>query len=310
MMERDPTGGAAAPMRIGIGIATLGRASILREGLHEIASQSRAPDKIIVCHASADDVVAAPACSAGSGAPITYIQSPAGLPLQRNAILDAAADLDAILFIDDDFLMVPDYVAIVEAALRCNPGLVAVTGTLIHDDVKGPGLTFAAGRAMIDADLAARGPHRDLSWRPAPHGYGCNMALRLSTVREHGLRFDERLPLYGWSEDIDFTHRIARFGTIGKLSGARGVHLGVKQGRSSGRRLGYSQVANPLYLLRKGSYSTGRAGRSVARNLAANAARALWPEPYIDRRGRLWGNMLAFMDLFRGRMRPENVLDL
>ena len=136
------------------------------------------------------------------------------------------------------------------------------------------------------------------------------MAFRLSTVRDHQLRFDERLPLYAWSEDIDFTHRIAKYGTIAKLAGARGVHLGVKQGRASGRRLGYSQVANPLYLLRKGSYSAGRAARSVARNIAANCARALWPEPYIDRRGRLLGNALALLDMCRGRMRPERILDL
>jgi hypothetical protein len=84
----------------------------------------------------------------------------------------------------------------------------------------------------------------------------------------------------------------------------------VNQGRSPGRRLGYSQVANPVYLLRKGSYSAGRAGRSVGRNIAANVARAFWPEAYIDRRGRLAGNALAILDFCRGRLAPERILEL
>jgi hypothetical protein len=39
-------------------------------------------------------------------------------------------------------------------------------------------------------------------------------------------------------------------------------------------------------------------------------ARATWPEPYVDRRGRLKGNFLAFRDWFSGRMVPERILDL
>jgi hypothetical protein len=34
------------------------------------------------------------------------------------------------------------------------------------------------------------------------------------------------------------------------------------------------------------------------------------PEPYVDRRGRLRGNMLALGDLLRHRMAPERVLEL
>ena len=84
----------------------------------------------------------------------------------------------------------------------------------------------------------------------------------------------------------------------------------MKEGRTPGRRLGYSQVANPLYLFGKGSYSLSRAARSVGRNVAMNAARSVRPEPYIDRRGRLGGNALAVFDLLRGRLAPERVLDL
>ena len=238
---------------------------------------------------------------------MTFVLTPAGLPRQRNAILDVAHDCDILLFLDDDFLVAPGYIDAVLHAMAHDPAIVAVTGTPIADDVKGPGLTVAQGLALI---LAQADASPNYGYDPAPHGYGCNMAIDLAVARARSLRFDERLPLYAWSEDIDFTHRIGRYGRIVKLRGARGVHLGAKTGRSPGRRLGYSQVANPLYLRTKGSYSWRRALGSVGRNLAANGVRSLWPEPYIDRRGRLLGNCLAFVDLCRGRLQPERVLDL
>lgn len=293
-----------------LGIATVGRAAVLRETLADIGRQTRQPEQVIICHATAADVGGIGAGDGPDGVALRCITTQPGLPRQRNVILEAAANFDLILFIDDDFVMAPRYIEAVARVFQENSGVVAATGDLIHDDARGPGMTPEAGRALIAQDILDRGDALNTTWRPAPHGYGCNMALRLATVRAHGLRFDERLPLYGWSEDIDFTHRLARYGTIAKLAGARGVHLGVKQARSAGRRLGYSQVANPVYLLRKGSYSPGRAGRSVARNLAANFARAAWPEPYIDRRGRLAGNLLALADMCRGRMQPERILDL
>jgi hypothetical protein len=89
-----------------------------------------------------------------------------------------------------------------------------------------------------------------------------------------------------------------------------GVHLGVKSGRISGLRFGYSQIANPLYLHRKGTLALSRAVRQMTRNVLSNAARALRPEPWCDRRGRLRGNALAARDWLRGRLDPRRILDL
>jgi hypothetical protein len=41
-----------------------------------------------------------------------------------------------------------------------------------------------------------------------------------------------------------------------------------------------------------------------------NVARAARPEAYVDRRGRLVGNVLALRDLVTGRMAPERILEL
>ena len=287
---------------IAVGIATCGRANVLSAALTQLRHQTQKPNHVFVCYNSASDIA-----GVTPDHNTTLIQSEPGLPRQRNAILDAAADFESMLFLDDDFLVGARYVETVARVFAGSPDIVIATGTPYADDVKGPGLSVLQGRAII----AEAGPENlDLRFTAASHGYGCNMAVNLAAARAENIRFDERLPLYGWSEDVDFSHRLGRFGRIVKLSGARGVHLGVKSGRSSGRRLGYSQIANPLYLFGKGSYSWRRAAGSVARNLGANIVRAAWPEPFIDRRGRLRGNVLAFADLLRGRLQPERVLDM
>jgi GT2 family glycosyltransferase len=290
-------------MRFAIGIATRGRAAILGEVLADLARQTRAPDRLLVCHVDATDIADLPARFPG----VDFIAAPAGLPRQRNAILDAIADCDAVLFLDDDFLAAPDYLAVTERVLGAQPGCVVATGTVIADGAKGPGISVEEGRALLAADRAPADP---LAAAPHFNGYGCNMALRLAPMRAHGLRFDEQLPLYGWYEDLDLTRRLGKHGSILRLAGARGVHLGTKSGRVPGRKLGYSQVANAIYLARKGSYPWNRALRSAARHLAMNAARAAFPEPHVDRLGRLRGNLTALADLLRGRMHPMRVLEL
>ncbi|MEL6979627.1 MAG: hypothetical protein AAGM38_13230 [Pseudomonadota bacterium] len=99
-------------------------------------------------------------------------------------------------------------------------------------------------------------------------------------------------------------------GRIVILEAACGVHMGAKSGRSPGLRLGYSQVANPIYLMRKGSMPMKWGLHFMSRNVVANVLKSLMPEPYIDRRGRLKGNCLAIYDFARGRVDPERILSL
>jgi hypothetical protein len=75
-------------------------------------------------------------------------------------------------------------------------------------------------------------------------------------------------------------------------------------------RFGYSQIANPLYIFGKGSVSPRFVARQILRNVARNVTRSVRPEPWVDRRGRLLGNVLAIKDLLRGTLAPENILNL
>ena len=150
-------------------------------------------------------------------------------------------------------------------------------GHVVADGAKGPGIGVEEGRAILAAD----GYQGDrMAAEPHFNGYGCNMAFRMATLRAHGIRVDERLPLYAWYEDIDVTRQLGRHGTILRLAGARGVQLGVKGGRVKQLRLGYSQVVNPVYLARKGSFPWSHAIPSAARHCLANLVRSLKPEPW------------------------------
>ncbi|WP_135466255.1 glycosyltransferase family 2 protein [Crenalkalicoccus roseus] len=288
-------------MRVAIGIATRGRAATLAEVLAEVRRQRRRPDRTIVCHTVPEDI----AGCAMEG--VEFLASPPGLPRQRNRILDAAADCDLVLFLDDDFLPAPDYLAVTEAVFRARPDAVVTTGHVIADGAKGPGIGIEEGRALLARDHYDGDP-----FAAAPHfnGYGCNMAVRMAVVRAYGIRVDEALPLYAWYEDIDFTRRLGRHGAILRLAGARGVHLGTKSARTPGTRLGYSQVVNPVYLARKGSFPWSHAVPSAARHCAVNLVRSLWPDPHVDRFGRLRGNVLGLWDLLRGRAAPGRILQL
>ena len=285
-------------LRIAVGIATKGRPAILAATVAHLGRQTRPADRLIVCPAGPGDAILPP------GVAEILPPRPVGLCAQRNAIIDAAADCDLLVYFDDDFLPAPEWLAGAEALFLAHPAIVAATGGIVADGIRGPGLTDAQAQALLNADRGGSG------LADVTNAYGCNMALRLATLRDHALRFDERLPLYAWFEDVDLTWRMRRHGRIVRDRSLRGVHLGTKQGRTPGRRFGYSQIANPIHLMRTGGCPPGKALAFIGRNLAMNLLRTPWPEPWADRKGRLAGNMLALGDLVRGRLEPGRIVKL
>jgi GT2 family glycosyltransferase len=294
----------SAALKIAVGIATSGRPLILRRVLERLREQTRVADAIVVSASSMADI-----SGVDTDQPeLRCITGDRGLTIQRNAILRAVSDFNVIIFLDDDFVPCPRYLEVVEQIFQNAPDVVVGTGLVVADGILGPGLDVDDALNVLREDGSAAASTREIV--DVYNAYGCNMAIRLDAVRAGGLTFDEALPLYGWLEDVDFSRRMAAYGRIVKISAARGVHLGAKFGRQSGRRLGYSQVANPLYLVRKGTFSRRKALKLMSRNLAANIAKTFHPEPYIDRAGRLMGNIRALLDLIGGRLSPERVLNL
>lgn len=293
----------AGPLNVGVVIATKGRPQLLKASAAALARQSVAPQSIVI--AGSD-----PADTAGISAhgTIKIVLSRPGSCAQRNAGLAALpASTDVIVFFDDDFVPSRFWIENAGALLAQNPDIAVATGRVLADGTKSPGLSWAQGEEIVArADAVSQAQPDTIDDNHAP--YGCNMAFRRAAIGD--LRFDERLVLYGWQDDTDFGARAGGRGRMVLSQRLWGVHLGVKAGREPGRQFGYSQMVNPRYLVAKGTMRPAGALRLAGRNLTANLARTLFPEPYIDRRGRLAGNLLGLWDIVTGRWRPERAAEL
>jgi GT2 family glycosyltransferase len=290
-------------LSIAVGIATRGRPEVLRNTLQDLIEQKRSPDATIVAYTQAEDI----RDLKDVFPTVIFLQSLPGLTRQRNTILRALGEEDVVLFLDDDFYLDPDYILQMSKAFLSEPDVVVATGAVLADGINTAGLSFHEAKTIIGE---RSGKRTETFLQDVFNAYGCNMCLRLKPIRENGLFFDEALPLYGWYEDVDFSRQLARFGRVVKVGSACGVHLGVKGGRQSGVRLGYSQVANPVYLARKNSVSWMYAISSMLSRSLKNLVRCAHPEAFVDRKGRLQGNLKAWGDLIKGEIRPEKILDL
>lgn len=282
---------------VAVAIATLGRPDVVTATLkYLLETQTLKPAAVIVSCVLPED-----AGEAASFPGVTVVTGRPGLAAQRNTALAALpTGIDVVVFFDDDFVPDADWLAAAARTFRDEPQVVAFTGRVLVDDIKGPGLSFNEAVRIVETADRSVPFSRIEPYSP----YGCNMAFLLSAIGD--LRFDERLVLYGWLEDRDFGGALAkRGGRLIKCASARGVHMGVKSGRVAGDRLGYSQVVNPVYMLRKGTMTLGQVAGQISRNISSNIARAARPEPFIDRRGRLRGNLRGFADVLRGRLEPE-----
>lgn len=290
-------------LKIAIAIATAGRRQVLADAVRLLALQSRQPDELLICPARPEDVDLEGLD--GFPCPVRIVSGSIGSSAQRNALIEAT-DADVVVFFDDDFLPAEDFLEETERLFAERPDVVVATGKVLADGILGPGLTYEEGLVLLSKTHLDPLPP---SLAPTYNAYGCNMAVRLAPVRLHGIRFDERLPLYGWLEDVDFSRQLAPHGCIVRATGLKGVHLGTKRsGRSRGKPLGYSQVANRIYIMRKGHMTPAQALQGSLKNIAANLVRSVKPEPWIDRRGRLAGNALAVWDWIRGRVDPQRIV--
>lgn len=303
--RRDAPVPATARPRMVVAIPSANRPGILPDTVRAIASQDRLPDLLILSLAALEDI--GDLAPEHLPFPVEIVVGQKGATRQRNGALELLNPSDIVLFLDDDFLMAPDYLRRTAEVFARDPEVVLATGTVLADGIRGPGFNHRDGARMLTR-LTANPPRDTLA--SAYAGYGCNMAVRAAPVLAQDLSFDEALPLYSWLEDVDFSRRLAPHGKLVKSGAMRGVHLGTKTGRTPGVFLGYSQIANPVYLLKKGSISRRHAYEMMARNGASNLVRSLRPPRWADYRGRLRGNLLALTDLMRGRASPDRILTL
>jgi GT2 family glycosyltransferase len=290
----------AASTRVAVLLATKGRAHAVAQLIRSLEKQSVAPSIVVVSATAAADVEA----QLPTDLNIEYIFGPAGLTAQRNRALERARTLaDVAIFFDDDFAPAGNWIEQCARLFETDPAIAGANGIVIRDGAKTPPISWQEAQQAI------------ATWRPKNRPlsevddlYGCNMAFRMSAVDD--LLFDERLVLYGWLEDKEFSRQAAKKGRLVLCNSLVGVHLGLKVGRVSGKKYGYSQIVNAWYLHKKGALSRHEVCIHILKALAANAAKALRPETHIDRRGRFRGNLVGIIHLLSGACRPEIAAEL
>ncbi|GJD36291.1 glycosyltransferase family 2 protein [Methylobacterium aerolatum] len=288
-------------IRVAVAIATKGRPNVVAQCIASLRDQTYPIDDIIISCSSSDD---SPQLTDAHH--VRTIYGPVGLTKQRNnALANLGNDIDLVFFFDDDFVAHRDYIKVMVDLFTEDASIAGATGAVIADGINGKAIKFEDAKQKLSS-IDVENHKRKIINNFSP--YGCNMVFRLAAIS--GLRFDERLVLYGWQEDRDFGAEVARRGKIVKVSTAYGVHLGFKGGRVAGTRLGYSQVVNPLYLFRKNNMNVGNLTAHISRNFTANAIKIFIFKDGEDRLGRLKGNFMAVMDVIRGKIEPEKVKDL
>lgn len=305
-------------MKACVVIATKGRAKETGVLLDYLANQSVVPHFVVVAGSEPSDIAGLdthPLITQQKG---QLILSKAGLCTQRNAgvtaLLAQPRLQDAqdwfVAFFDDDFRPAADWLAQALQYFQQEPTVVGLTGHVLADGVNLEfGIPESSANGYLTQQKAPR-PHWSNVSSPQPlFGlYGCNMAYKAVVMQQQ--QFDENLPLYAWQEDYDFAHRALQYGELRLLPSCKGVHLGTSAGRTSGVRFGYSQIANPIYLVKKGSMPWRVAAKMMSKNLASNIVKSLTGVRIKDFPGRLKGNLRAISHLFTGKLNPLRVLDI
>ncbi len=287
------------PHSVVVILASAGRAELLADVIRDLSSQTI--DFTLVISVPNDESLP----PADLLADAVVVKS-SGLAAQRNAGLDAVPGAEFVFFFDDDAVVRSDYLERGVAFFREHPEFNGITGRVLLDGATGSEIERDAAERAITQSLTEPIGHQ---FRVSSELYGCNFGFRPSAAG--GERFDSRLPLYSWLEDHDFARRLMRHGSLAKVEDCVIVHLGTKSGgRTAHARLGYSQMMNPAYLYRSGSFPLRLAVHETIYRVGKNVVRAAWGPERAWRRERLRGNLLAAGDIIRGRLTPERILQI
>jgi glycosyltransferase involved in cell wall biosynthesis len=303
MVAQDLAPGRAVP-QIAIVIATKGRPAAVTEVVRLLERQTLTPSRVVISATGSADIEAS---LQSSVFPLELIYGSAGSSKQRNRALERVRQqADIVVFFDDDFAPAITWLEHCAFAFASDAHVIGIGGRVLRDGATDAGVSWEEAKRLIsDPPPLPPGPPTFLRTRSL---YGCNMAFRITAIGD--LRFDERLVLYGWMEDKDFSRIAGRAGRLVRYDGMVGVHLGIKSGKVSGKKYGYSQVVNAWYLYRKKVLSRKEAWRNLFRAILANGIKSFRPEKDVDRYGRFVGNLVGVGELIRGRCRPERAEEL
>ncbi len=209
-------------------IPTLNRGGFLRDCIVDLLAQEYAPLEILVVDQSASVPAEVETLVAANRDRVSYFRVTfRGLPEARNFGWQHAR-YDAVIFVDDDVRMPPNFVGEHMRSLS-EPRVGLVGGGVVEPkaalDAGPPTGTFDTWRAVPQAGFAALGEH------DADHAKGCNFSAWRHALREVG-GIDERLnvgaALY---EELEMCLRLRKAGYRIVFNGnARLTHLVAPSG--------------------------------------------------------------------------------
>lgn len=288
--------------QIAIVIASKGRPQTLSQWREVLEYQTVKPSKVVYSVSEDRDLPGKDHLFS----PHVVVKGPAGSSRQRNrGIEEALHDCEILAFFDDDYVPAANCIENILTFMQRNPNVAGANGLLLRDGINSEAIDFETAKTMLRDHIVER--TEDFAIEKDLIGlYGCNMAFRSSAIGN--VRFDERLPLYSWQEDIDFAVQVGKRGRTVVTNSFAGIHQGIKASRTPGKQLGYSQISNPIYLIRKGTMPLTFGAKLMVKNVISNHVRMFRPESWVDRKGRAVGNWLAIRDLLSNRLDPERIL--
>jgi succinoglycan biosynthesis protein ExoA len=171
---------------------------------------------------------------------IRFVATPPGLPRQRN-LGATLAHGSVIVFLDDDVVLEPGYLAAIAAVYEDDPmhAIGGVGGAQVPDPTPRESALRRAVCRVFQLESYGAGRLKR-SGRPAyllsPRDEcavqflsGCNMSFRREVLSE--IEFDERLCGYALGEDLDFSYRASKRWTLVATPAARCDHRQAKGGR-------------------------------------------------------------------------------
>lgn len=203
----------SAAARTTVAVLTYRRPGLLRALLPELLGQAAevrtewGPVRVLVVdndpEATGRPVVAERSGEAAPGVSLVHVHEPApGIAAGRNRALAEAADSELLVFIDDDELPSPGWLASL-LRTREETGAAAVAGT-VTSRFPSPLPEWIAAGGFFERRRLRTGTPIDVAATN-------NLALHLPQVRAAGLAFDARFGLTG-GEDTLFTRQLAASG--------------------------------------------------------------------------------------------------
>jgi glycosyltransferase involved in cell wall biosynthesis len=273
------------PLTVDVVIVTRNRPAALSLSLPLVLKQDCRPQQVIIVDSSDDKGPVkslVDKASETSDIPLVVMQSPRGIPLQRNTALTRVT-ADITLFLDDDSLLLPNAISAIMRIYALDReeaigGVCSREATHAPDSVLNEAKNTYAMKALDTLKLKVAKQRYQLETRLFPdplylhgrsrfnvraapswlaaenavlveHMTGFRMSFRTKLIKASG--FDEVLSGYALGEDID-----ASFSALGThlLVGARDAgifHYKDPGRRDTGTALGVTHVLNNAYIICK-----------------------------------------------------------